>query len=63
MTFLKKVMILPEGMLRYTNISIALLYFGMTNNFLKLLLYAILKVFNAVLEQSYHNMEQYKLEQ
>ena len=34
----------------------------MPNSFLKLLLYAILKVFNAVLEQSYLNMEQYKLE-
>ena len=52
-----------EGMLRHTNISLALLYFGMPNSFLKLLLYAILKVFYAVLEQSYHNMEQYKLEQ
>ena len=52
-----------EGMLRHTNISLAHLYFGMPNSFLKLLLYAILKVFNAVLEQSYHNMEQYKLEQ
>ena len=52
-----------EGMLRHTHISLALLYFGMPNSFLKLLLYAILKVFNAVLEQSYHNMEQYKLEQ
>ena len=50
-----------EGMI--TNISLALLYFGIPNGFLKLLLYAILKVFNAVLEQSYHNMEQYKLEQ
>ena len=54
---------LKEYMLRHTNISLALLYLGMTNSFLKLLLYAILKVFNAVLEQSYHNMEQYKLEQ
>ena len=53
---------LNEGMLKHTNISLALLYFGMPNNFLKLLLYDILKVFNAVLEQSYHNMEQYKLE-
>ena len=52
-----------KGMLRHTNISLALLYFGMPNSFLKLLLYAILKVFNAVLKQSYHNMEQYKLEQ
>ena len=52
-----------EEMLRHTNILLALLYFGMPNSFLKLLLYAILKVFNAVLEQSYHNMEQYKLEQ
>ena len=35
----------------------------MLNRFLKLLLYAILKVFNAVfLEQLYHNMELYKLE-
>ena len=34
----------------------------MPNSFLILLLYAILKVFIAVLEQSYHNMEQYKLE-
>ena len=40
-----------KGMLRHTNISLALLYFGMPNSFLKLLLYAILKVFNAVLEQ------------
>ena len=51
-----------EGMLRHTNISLALLYFGMPNSFLNLL-YAILKVFNAVLEQSYHNIEQYKFEQ
>ena len=49
---------------RHTNISLALLYFGMPNSFLKLLLlHAILKVLNAVLEQSYHNMEQSKLEQ
>ena len=34
----------------------------MPNSFL-MLLYAILKVFIAVLEQSYHNMEQCKLEQ
>ena len=33
-----------EGMLRHTNISLALLYFGMYNSFLKLLLYAILEV-------------------
>ena len=54
-----------EGMLRHTNISLALLYFGKPNSVLKLLLlvYAILKVCNAVLEQSYHNIEQYKLEQ
>ena len=44
-----------EGMLRHANNSLALLYFGMPNSFLKLFLYAILKVFNAVLEQSYHN--------
>ena len=44
-----------EGMLRHTNILLALLHFGMPNSFLKLLLYANLKVFNAVLEQSYHN--------
>ena len=37
-----------EGMLRHTNISLELLYFGMPNSFLKLLLYATLKVFNAV---------------
>ena len=49
-------------MLRHINISLELLYFGMPNSFLKLLLYAILKVFNAVLEQSYHNMEQHTLE-
>ena len=49
-----------EGMLRHTIISLAPLYFGMPNSFLKLLFYAILKVFNAVLEQSYHNMEQYE---
>ena len=54
---------LKEGMLRQTNISEALLYFGMPNSFRKLLLYAILKFFNAVFEQSYHNIEQYKLEQ
>ena len=42
-----------EVMLKHTNISLALLYFGMPNSFLKLLLYAILKVFDAVLEQSY----------
>ena len=47
-----------ERMLSHTNISLALLYFGMPNSFLTLLLYAILKDFNAVLEQSYHNMEQ-----
>ena len=52
-----------EALLRHTNISLELLYFGMPNSFLKLLLYAILKVFNTVLEQTYHNMEQYKLEQ
>ena len=52
-----------EGMLRHTNISLALLHLGMPNSFLKMLLYAILKVFNAVLEQSYHNMEHYKLGQ
>ena len=46
-----------EGMLRHTNISLALLYFGMPNSFLNRLFYAILKIFNAVLEQSYHNME------
>ena len=41
-----------EGMLRHTThyFSLALLYFGMPNSFPKLLLYAILKVFNAVLE-------------
>ena len=49
-------------MLRQTNISVALLYFGEPNNFRKLLLYALLKFFNAVFEQSYHNIEQYKLE-
>ena len=54
---------LKDGILRHTNISLALLYFGMPNSFLKLLLYSIRKVFNAVIEQSYHNMEQYKLEQ
>ena len=37
-------------------------HFGMPNNYLKLLLYAILKVFNTVLEQPYY-MKQYKLEQ
>ena len=41
-----------EGMLRYTNISLALLYFGTPNSFLKLLLCAIPKAFNAVLVQS-----------
>ena len=50
-------------MLRQTNISEALLYFGMPNSFPKLLLYAILTFFNAVFEQPYHNIEQYKLEQ
>ena len=50
-------------MLRQTNISEALLYFGMPNSIRKLLLYAILKFFNAVFEQSYHNIEHYKLEQ
>ena len=45
-----------EKMLRHTNISLAQLYLGMPNSFLKLLLYAILNVFNIVLEQSYHNM-------
>ena len=34
-----------EGMLRHTNILLALLYFGMPNSFFKLLLYVILKVF------------------
>ena len=52
-----------EGMLGHTNISLALLYFGMPNSFLKLLLYANLKVFNTVLEQLFNNMDQYKLEQ
>ena len=37
---------LKEGMLRQTNISEALLYFGMPNSFHKLLLYDILKFFN-----------------
>ena len=54
---------LKTGMLRQTNISEALLYFGMPNSFRKLLLYAILKFFNAVFEQLYHNIEQYELEQ
>ena len=54
---------LKEGMLRHTNISVPLLYFGMTNSFRKLLLYDILKFFNAVFEQSCHNIEQYILEQ
>ena len=52
-----------EGILRHSYISLALLYFFLPISFLRLLLYAILKVFNAVLEQSYQNMEQYKLEQ
>ena len=39
---------LKEGMLRQTNISVALLYFGMPNSFRKLLLCAILKFFNVV---------------
>ena len=52
-----------EGMLRHANISLALLHFGMPNSILKLLLYAILKVFNEALEQPYHNIEQCKLEQ
>ena len=55
---------LKEGMLRQTNISEAVLYFGIPNSFRKLLLdlYAILKFFNAVFEQSFHNIEQYKLD-
>ena len=52
---------LKEGMLRQTNISEAL--FGMLNSFCKLLLYAILKFFNAISEQSCHNIELYKLKQ
>ena len=54
---------LKEGMLRHTKISVALWYFGMPKSFRKLLLYDILKFFNAVFEQSCHNIEQYKLEQ
>ena len=40
---------LTEEMLRQTNILEALLYFGMPNTFCKLLLYAMLKFFNAIL--------------
>ena len=54
---------LKEEMLKQTNISEALLYFGMPNSFCKLLLYAIFKFFNADFEQSYHNIKQYKIEQ
>ena len=50
-------------MLRQSNISLALLYFAMPNSFCKLLLYAILKFFKTVFEQSCHSIEQYKLEQ
>ena len=49
-----------ERMLKHTNISLALLYLGMPYSVL--LLCAILKFFNAVSEQSHHNIKQYKLE-
>ena len=39
---------LKEGMLRQTNISVALLYFGMPNSFRKMLLCVTFKFFNAV---------------
>ena len=46
-----------------TNISLALLYFGMPNNLRRLLLYAILTFFVAVTDPLYHIVEQYILEQ
>ena len=49
--------------LSYTNISLVLLYFGMPNNFRKLLLYPILIFFMTVTVPLYHIVEQYILEQ
>ena len=46
-----------------TNISLALLYFGMPNNLRRLLLYAILNFLIAVTAPLYHIVEQYILEQ
>ena len=46
-----------------TNIALALLYFGMTNNLRRLLLYAILNFLIAVIVLLYHIVEQYILEQ
>ena len=45
-----------------TNISLALLYFGMPNNLRRLLLYAILNVLIAVTVPLYHIVEEYMLE-
>ena len=49
--------------LSYTNISLVLLYFGMPNNFRKLLLYPILIFSMTVTVPLYHIVEQYILEQ
>ena len=55
----------PQGdfIFSCTNISLALLYFGMPNNLRRLLLYAILNVLTAVTVSLYHIVEQYILEQ
>ena len=45
-----------------TNISLALLYFGMPNNLRRLLLYAILNFLIGVTFPLYHMVEQYILE-
>ena len=54
----------PNGFIfSCTNISLALLYFGMPNNLRRLLLYAILNFLIAVTVPLYHIVEQYILEQ
>ena len=52
-----------DFILSCTNISLALLYFGMPNNLRRLLLYAILNFLIAVTVPLYHIVEQYILEQ
>ena len=45
-----------------TNISLALLYFGMPNNLQRLILYAILNFLAAVTVPLYHIVEQHRTE-
>ena len=52
-----------DSILNCTNISLALLYFGMPNNLRRLLLYVIINFLIAVTVPLYHIVEQYILEQ